>query len=191
MSAITISFKDLIKAATDSGCITWVQADVVHANDDYKTTLAERPTHSYNAFSERGAVVGAYCVAKLTSGDYLTETMTLDELMQAKKMAKTKSVWEQWPNEMFKKCVIKRAAKRWPLSGSAAVAVQQLIDEDNKDYQLSQPKAEKLKTAITDAIWSKMQSALVSGEITPDALLAKPYDFTAEQKTAIEGFKNV
>jgi recombinational DNA repair protein RecT len=130
-------------------------------------------------------------VAKLTSGDYLTETMTLAELMQAKKMANTKTVWEQWPSEMYKKCVIKRAAKRWPLSGSAAVAVQQLIDTDNADYQLTSTTViEKQLMPATHEIMEKVRVALMNGT-TKERILARPYAFTDEQLAEINGFKGV
>lgn len=76
------SYAGLIKLATDSGSILWVQANMVYANDTYQDNgPGERPTHSHDPFSkERGEFVGVYCVAKTKEGDYLTTTMSAEEV---------------------------------------------------------------------------------------------------------------
>ena len=46
------------------------------------------PVHHRDPFAkDRGEIVGGYCVAKLAAGDYLTETMTLDELERGIRLA--------------------------------------------------------------------------------------------------------
>ena len=61
----------------------WVQSDIVCTK---KTTfrmvgLDKQPEHHFNAFDKnRGEAVGVYVTAKLASGDYLTDTMTTEEI---------------------------------------------------------------------------------------------------------------
>jgi recombination protein RecT len=79
---LDISYMGLIDLAAQDGAVKWAKAELVYETDVFTLNSAgTAPTHTYNPFSkERGAIVGAYCVAKLPDGDYLTETMSLDEI---------------------------------------------------------------------------------------------------------------
>jgi hypothetical protein len=113
---LSISFKGLMKLSTDCGAVEWVQAETVREADTFVFNgHGNKPTHSYNPFSkDRGELTGVYCIAKLPSGDYLTEVMSWDEVLKIKSKAKTQNVWDNWTEEMAKKAVIKRASKQWP-----------------------------------------------------------------------------
>ena len=112
---LRVSFKGLIKLATDTGSISWVKADVVKSEDEFRYHGIDKlPTHNMNPFSDRGETVGAYCVAKTTDGDLLVDIISRAELDTIRACAKTQNVWEQWFDEMAKKAIIKRAAKQWP-----------------------------------------------------------------------------
>lgn len=119
---LDISYKGLIKIATDTGAVMWARADIVYAEDDFAYKgPAEKPEHSGNPFGDRGEIVGAYCIAKTKDGDILTEVMSKAELdkVRDKSMAwakKKAGPWKDWPGEMIKKTVIKRASKTWPYS---------------------------------------------------------------------------
>jgi recombination protein RecT len=120
---LRISFKGLIKSATDSGVIKWVRAGVVKENDEFNYKgPCEMPSHNMDPFSERGKPVGVYCIAKTADGDVLADTMPWAEVIKIQNAAKTQVVWNQWPEEMAKKAIIKRASKQWPKSdGNAAL----------------------------------------------------------------------
>ena len=117
---LDISYKGLIKIATDTGSVEWVRADLVYESDEFiYNGPAEMPTHKANPFKGRGDVVGVYCIAKTHKGDILTEVMGMDELekIRGKSMSyiKRKSgPWVEWFDQMAKKAVIKRASKTWP-----------------------------------------------------------------------------
>jgi len=119
---LDISYKGLIKLATDTGSMLWVRADLVYEEDDFTYNgPAEKPTHKAAVFKERGEVVGGYCVAKTIEGDYLVEIMTISEIEQVRDSsqyykAKKKGPWKDWFGEMAKKTLIKRASKTWPRS---------------------------------------------------------------------------
>lgn len=134
---LRISFKGLVKIATDSGAISWVKAEIVKANDEfvYKGPC-DKPLHNMNPFGDRGATVGVYCIAKTKDGDYLTDTMSALEIDKIKGCAKTQMVWNQWPDEMAKKAIIKRAAKQWPKtekSGQLHKAIEVINDAEGTE----------------------------------------------------------
>ncbi len=112
---LRVSFKGLIKLATDSGSISWVKADTVKANDTFEYRgINQIPMHHMDPFRDRGETIGAYCVAKTTSGDILIDIINREQLERIRNCAKTQNVWDNWFDEMAKKAIIKRAAKQWP-----------------------------------------------------------------------------
>lgn len=117
---LDISYKGLIKIATDTGAIRWARADLVYEADTFKYHgPARAPEHTAEVFRDRGDVVGAYCIAKTSDGDVLTEIMDKGEIekIRGKSMAydkKKSGPWVEWFEQMAKKAVIKRASKTWP-----------------------------------------------------------------------------
>lgn len=139
------SYVGLIRIATDSGSIKWVQANIVREQDQFTDNGAgEKPTHSYQAFAkpeDRGLVVGVYCVAKTDDGDYLTTVMPMDEIASIRDRSemwrrKKRGPWVTDFNEQAKKSVIRRAFKTWPRSVSSdrmALAVD--ISNQNEGFE--------------------------------------------------------
>lgn len=118
---LDISYKGLIKIATDAGSIMWARADIVRESDQFTYNgPAAMPEHKTNPFAkDRGAIVGAYVIAKTPDGDILTDVIDLAELekIRGKSMAYTKSKsgpWVEWFEQMAKKALVKRASKMWP-----------------------------------------------------------------------------
>lgn len=130
---LDISYKGLIKIATDTGSIEWARADVVYETDSFAYHgPAALPEHSANPFKkERGEIVGVYCIAKTHSGDILTEVMDRAEIdkIRSKSMAKS-GPWFDWFVQMCKKAVIKRASKTWPYTDQSS-RIDQAIDIAN------------------------------------------------------------
>jgi recombination protein RecT len=132
---LDISYKGLIKIATDSGAILWARAECVHENDLFTYHgPAAMPEIKADPFRDRGQIIGAYCIAKTQQGDILTEVMDLAAIQQVrsastawKKGAEGKrGPWEDYFSEMCRKAVIKRARKTWPYTdqnGRLALAV--------------------------------------------------------------------
>lgn len=112
---LRVSFKGLLKIATDSGSIKWAKAEVVKEHDTFEYCgPCQLPKHTMQPFGARGNTVGAYCIAKTHDGDYLVDIMDGAEIVKIRNAAKTKKVWDAWPDEMTKKAIIKRASKQWP-----------------------------------------------------------------------------
>lgn len=142
---LDISAIGLIKLATDSGSISWAQSKLVYKNDtfiDNGSGLA--PTHKFEAFGDRGELVGVYAVAKTVTGDFLTDSMSIKECHDIRdrseawksfKAGKTKSCpWSTDEGEMMKKTIIKRASKLWPKSERLDTAVHVLNEHEGIDF---------------------------------------------------------
>lgn len=134
---LDISYKGLIKIATDTGSIEWARAAVVYAADTFTYHgPAKVPDHIADPFKkDRGEIVGVYCIAKTASGDMLTEVMPMDELAKIRDKssayAKKKSgPWVDWFEQMAKKAVIKRASKTWPYTQQSG-RLEQAIEVAN------------------------------------------------------------
>lgn len=141
---LDISYKGLIKIATDTGSVEWVRADLVYEADDFTYHgPAAMPSHKANPFKDRGAAIGVYCIAKTHTGDILTEVMDMDELekIRGKSLAyikKKSGPWVEWFDQMAKKAIIKRASKTWPYTDRME-RLTDAIDLANKsegDYEL-------------------------------------------------------
>lgn len=119
---LDISYKGLLRIATDTGSIMWGRADCVYEKDSFEYLgPAAMPIHKANPFADRGEVIGVYCIAKTCDGDILTDVLDMAEIAKIRGKsdlyAKRKSgPWVEWFTEMCCKAVIKRAQKTWPHS---------------------------------------------------------------------------
>jgi len=134
---LDISYMGLIDLAVQDGAIKWAKAELVYATDSFKLNgPGVAPTHECNPFSkDRGEMIGAYCVAKLPDGDYLTETMSADEIHAIRDRS---SAWKAWvekkkrcpwvtdEGEMSRKTVVKRGSKYWASTGRLQQAIHHL-----------------------------------------------------------------
>lgn len=133
---LDISYMGLLHLAQVSGAIQWGQCKLVHANDTYESNgLDKAPAHKYNAFGERGPVVGGYCTVKTQQGDYLTDEMSLAEIKQVENTSKAKNgPWKNWWEEMARKTIVKRAAKYWPRVERVDSAINHLNTDGGEGF---------------------------------------------------------
>lgn len=147
---LDISYMGLIELAAASGSIRFAKAELVRQADRFHPNGYDRPpVHEYDPFSrDRGPIVGVYCVAKTADGDYLTETMSLDEVYDIRDrsdawkawIAKQKSCpWVTDEGEMIKKTAIKRASKTWPKTERLDRAVHHLNTDGGEGIELASP----------------------------------------------------
>lgn len=172
---LDISYKGLIKIATDTGSIRWAQADLVHEADTFVYHgPAKEPEHRADAFRDRGEVVGAYCIAKTSDGDYLTEIMPVDELekIRSKSMAyakKKSGPWAEWFGEMAKKAVVKRASKTWPYT-ERAERLMEAIDLANTSEGGYDLEAEPVRL-VSEKQAATIRDSLEAAELDPAPVL--------------------
>lgn len=144
------SYMGLIKLATDSGSIKWVQAFIVYSNDEFMFTGAgEKPIHRFNPFqpeASRGQFVGAYCIAKTADGDYLTNMMSAEQIFAIRDRSeswkaykegkiKTGGPWQTDQNEQAKKTVIRQGFKTWPRSDLLRLAHAVDLSNENEGFE--------------------------------------------------------
>jgi recombination protein RecT len=134
---LDISYMGLIDLAVQDGAVRWAKAELVYSSDSFTLNgPGMAPTHSCNPFSkDRGEIIGVYCVAKTQDGDYLTETMSADDVNAIRDRS---SAWKAWIEkkkrcpwvtdygEMARKTVVKRASKYWASTGRLQQAIQHL-----------------------------------------------------------------
>lgn len=136
---LDISYMGLIKLATDTGSIEWVQAEIVKANDEFEYLgVGKAPLHKMKPFGDRGQVIGVYCVAKLSTGEFLSTIMSkadCDAIKDKSSQAAKSGPWVSFYEEMLKKTVIKRASKLWPKSERVQTAVNVLNEHEGIDFK--------------------------------------------------------
>jgi len=138
MACLDVSYKGLIKLATDSGSVMWVKSVLVYADDEFEMRgIDEIPHHKFDPFKkDRGEVIGGYCVAKLHDGTYMIDTMSREELDKVQDTSKAKNgPWKTWPLEMMKKTLIKRASKTWPNTNRLDKAIEIVNEHEGLEDQ--------------------------------------------------------
>lgn len=128
-----------------TGLIALIDADVVKKNDDWlewADTTGKKFRH-HKAEGERGPVIAAWCTVKLLTGETKVETMDEEALRGCRDAAAKKNndeipfVWKgPFRDEMYKKCVIRRAFKHLPKTSNPNVvrALEALNNTDPMDF---------------------------------------------------------
>ncbi len=133
---LDISYRGLIHLAVQTGSILWAKAELVHEKDKFRYRgPGEKSEHECDPFAtDRGAVVGAYCIAEIAPGRYLTEVMSAQQIAQARNCSRAyqngKGPWVTFPEEMTKKVVMKRASKTWPRVHERFLEALQYLNTD-------------------------------------------------------------
>ncbi len=131
---LDISYMGLLHLAMSTGSIMWGQCKLVCENDTYKNVGLDRaPEHHYSPFGDRGNVIGGYCTVKTHTGDYLTDEMSVSDIIKIQESSRAKNgPWKTHWNEMARKTVVKRASKYWPTVDRLDNAIH-LLNTDNDE----------------------------------------------------------
>lgn len=168
---LDVSYKGLIKLATDTGSMLWVRAELVYSNDTFVYHgPAAAPEHGANVFGDRGEFIGVYCIAKTLEGDILTEVMGADEIYKVRDTSmawvkKKAGPWKDWFGEMARKTVIKRASKTWPRSDKRD-RLARAIEVINQHEGLA-PSAESMGI-ITEEQENELHSLINDNNLTAE-----------------------
>lgn len=132
-----------------------IDCNLVYKGDSFafekengKVTYKHIINDPFNHTKEK--IIGGYCIIKNKRGEFIT-LLSTGEIEQAKKVAKTTSIWDNWYAEMALKTVIKKAVK-FHFDDIYSV----MEEEDNKNYDLDLIEdkpvlPEGLKNAIMEA----------------------------------------
>jgi phage RecT family recombinase len=96
-----------------------VVARLVHQADEFAPRGANTPPHHdcKDWFADRGPVTGGYAYAQFEPGVYsLVALMSEADFLKHRDKARTKVVWDEWPEDMRLKTLIHRLRKWVPWS---------------------------------------------------------------------------
>jgi recombination protein RecT len=124
-----------------SGELLTIGAHVVYEKDVFTYVLGdeERIEHKPYLDGPRGKAIAVYAVAKTKDGGVYREVMSLEQVSQVRNVSRAKNngPWVQWWDEMARKTVLRRLAKRLPMSTD----LQQVFQRDDDHYDLSRQAA--------------------------------------------------
>lgn len=169
----------LIKRMRNSGDVKSVNAHIVYRNDEFDYYIedgVQHFKHRPNLLGDRGEAILAYCVVTLDDGMPHVEVMTKTEIEKARNAGKAANgpAWKNWWDEMAKKTVIHRAAKRVPTSAD----VEKLLHNDmhvtlNGTNDDEKPKTENLIDSINEAIQIEANATETGEDVFPGDLPLK------------------
>jgi recombination protein RecT len=127
-------YQGLIKLVRQSGELISINADVIHANDEfsYVRGYEENLEHKPN-FKDPGEVVGFYAYALLKDGGRQSTVMSKEQVdkIRARSRAKDNGPWVTDYEEMGKKTALRRLCKYLPMSVQAREAVE---EDDRREF---------------------------------------------------------
>lgn len=136
----------ILKKARNSGDISTIAAHVAYEKDTFDYTLGddEHIKHKPYLGTDRGKPVLVYAIAKLKDGGIMREVMTVADVEKVRGVSRAKGTgpWVQWWDEMAKKTVIRRLAKRLPSSTDREDdELQRVVTRDDELYDVETPPA--------------------------------------------------
>ena len=129
---VQVDYKGLIDCAVRDGIIIDADAKEFCENDDFVWDCGEVKRWVIDFRKPRGAVLGYCGWVVLPDGRKKWHPMTVDEIADVAKCARSTNIWERWGGEMSKKTVIRRMFKTL----RNTPAVNALIDLDNDAYDV-------------------------------------------------------
>jgi recombination protein RecT len=109
----------IMKKVRNSGEISTWSVHAVYENDEFEYQLGdEEKIHHKPTMRNRGEVIAFYSIVVMKDGEKSREVMTKDEVDSIRKRSRSKDSgpWQTDYDEMGKKTVIRRHAKRLPMS---------------------------------------------------------------------------
>lgn len=118
-----------------------IYAKLVHEGDEFESGVEDG--QEYVRFKPQpfndGPVVGAFAVAHFEDGGIRVETMSKQQLDAVKRMSKAQSgtAWKFFPDQMYRKSVIRRLCKGIDLDMNAVQArIMRSEEEDTKEVEV-------------------------------------------------------
>jgi recombination protein RecT len=201
-------YRGLVKLARQSGEVLRIEARAVWDDEmfDVELGLHSDLKHKPNLRTrkEDAKVVAAYAIARFRDGCEQFDVMTIGELEVIRKRAKEKnrgasSPWDTDTVEMYKKTILRRAAKLWPLSAEKYRKAAELDAEHDElpggpivDIALL-PEETPSKSGKNDGLKEKLRTK-AAGDAAPVQVIempseALPPDEPASQEPGSEAMR--
>lgn len=184
--------RGIINRVLRSSKVSLFYAEVVHEGEAFTLDTSRgdrRPSHALDHFSRKGPILGAYSVAKYADGTVDCEVVGMADLEKIRKVAKTQKVWDGWFAEKAKVAVMKRHAKRLPLSAEDLdfIINPGETDFDQRDVTPADTTQDRLlRVAQERRRASETQEPLLTGEVMDDAPAGPQFDATDIMEGSVE-----
>lgn len=145
----------ILKLMRNTGEIASIVCEIVGANDDFDYQLGDDPyiMHKPN-LDDRGDVIAAYAVISTKDGAKYRDVMSRGEIEKVRRTSRAQNgPWNTWFEEMAKKTVLRRLAKRCPLS------TDKLLDLAGADDNMYDFSAAERPPSITERMHAKLEQA--------------------------------
>lgn len=164
----------ILKKIRNSGELASISAQVVYDKDHFQYELGDNESITHKPFlgEERGKPIAVYAVAKTKDGAIYREVMSVADVEKVRSASRAGKFgpWVDWWDEMAKKTVIRRMAKRLPSSAD----LDQVIANDNEASGFVQ-QPYKAPIDITPAPDSdgganrpsRLKSSILGGDVDP------------------------
>lgn len=158
----------IMKRVRNSGELSMIAANIFYKEDGFKywvDTDGEHLSHEPDFLKPRGSIVGAYALARTKDGAAYIEVMTLAELEKVRSSSKARGAgpWTSWTEEMYKKTVIKRLAKRLPMSAEAANVVHaddELFMPEKREAVIENEPLKAVESNLSNVIAAKEEDEI-------------------------------
>lgn len=139
---LDFSYMGLVAMLRENNCIKSISAHVVFEDEQFEYDMPENKIYHKPQFAQneehqkKRKVLGCYSRAKLDNDEIVFEFIPMWEIDKIKKLSggssHEKSTWNTFPEEMYKKCVIKRHFKTLiSLKSIEKIAPALEIENDN------------------------------------------------------------
>lgn len=121
----------ILKKLRNSGELLSISANVVYDKDQFEYVLGDFEEIRHKPFlGDRGKAIAVYAIARTKDGAIYREVMSVNDVekVRAASRAANAGPWVQWWDEMARKTVIRRIAKRLPSSAD----LEQVLQSDNE-----------------------------------------------------------
>lgn len=139
----------ILKKIKQSKEIVFITAHIVYECDQFSFYIDEFGEHLHHNpnFESEKIFKLVYALAKTIDGATFIEVMSKEEIEKIKNFSKMGSVgaWKNWYSEMAKKSVLRRLAKRLPLSKESEDVI--LREDENFDFN-EIPKKDKILSLL-------------------------------------------
>lgn len=140
----------ILKKIRNSGELLTISAYVAYEKDEFEYTLGDEESivHRPCLEEDRGRPRLVYAVAKTKDGGVYREIMTFKDVEKVRGVSRAKDSgpWKDWWDEMAKKTVIRRLAKRLPMSSDLDDLIRR--DDDLYDFQGKRADMEDMRRQL-------------------------------------------
>jgi len=133
---IQVSVEGILYLARKKDGYKGVDAQIIHENDEFKFNATSKEI-VHNIGFPRGQIIGGYAIAKRENFEDVVVLMEVSEVEVHKKGLNSK-MWNGYFNDMFKKHLIKRAAKLQygiEIGEDENVVTSSSLDEATSNYR--------------------------------------------------------